>query len=241
MASAPICDLFIRSYWRDLEWLQFCLASVDRYCRGFREVVVVVPRSTEPWLRRKALPRTARFEFCRDYRDDYLGQQVTKLLADNITDADYICHVDSDCMFSRPTSPQDLFEDGRPRVLMEPWALLGRHLPWRKPTERFMGCPVLDSFMCQPPFTFPRWLYKEVRKHVATCHATDIETYVTAQPPRGFSEYNALGAFAWQHCHEGFRWVDISVSPPIEPHCRWFWSWGGLDTATRSEIRAILA
>src|SRR5947209_4154135 len=113
--KSTTCDLFIRSYWKDLEWLRFCLASIQRYCHGFRSVIVVVPRSTAPWLRRVSLPPHVRVEFCRDYPDDYLGQQVTKLLADNFSDADYICHVDSDCVFFRPTSPEDLIVDGKPR------------------------------------------------------------------------------------------------------------------------------
>jgi hypothetical protein len=241
LANSLICDLFIRSYWKDLDWLQFCLASVERYCRGFREVIVVVPQSTEPWLRRRLLQSTTRIEFCHDYRDDYLGQQVTKLFADTFTDADYICHVDSDCVFSRPTTPLDLVEKGRPRVLIEPCALLGRHRPWQQPTEKFIGYPVFDDFMRQPPFTFPRRLYKEVRQYAVARHGVDIEAYVTGQPPRSFSEFNVLGAFAWQYCHGDFLWIDISVSEPTEPHCRWYWSWGGLDKAVRREIKAILA
>jgi hypothetical protein len=237
--TGTTCDLFIRSYWRDLEWLNFCLESIHQYCRGFRSVIVVVPRSTAPWLRRVAPLPKARIEFCRDYQDDYLGQQVTKLLADTFTDADYVCHVDSDCVFFRPTSPEDFIVDGKPRVLMQPYELLGRHWPWRKPTEKFMGCQVFDDFMRHPPFTFPRWLYRELRSHAIAMHATDIESYIMTQPPRGFSEYNALGAFAWQQHRENFLWIDTTVSAPV-PHCRWYWSWGGIDAATRSEIQDIL-
>jgi hypothetical protein len=234
------CDLFIRSYWKDLEWLRYCLASIDRYCHGFRSVIVVVPRSTAPWLRREPLPAHVRVEFCPDYQVDYLGQQVTKLLADTISEADYICHVDSDCVFFRATAPEDLITDGKPRVLMQSSALLGRHYPWQKPTERFLGCPVLDDFMRQPPFTFPRWLYGALRGHAQAMHATDIERYVTGRPPREFSEFNALGAFAWQHYHEDFVWVDTAISPPVAPCCHWYWSWGGIDAETRREIEEIL-
>lgn len=234
------CDLFIRSYWKDLEWLSFCLESIDQYCRGFRSVIVVVPRSTEPWLRRTPLPRNPRIEFCKDYQDDYLGQQATKLLADTFTDADYICHVDSDCVFFRPTSPQDLIVDDKPCVLMQSCELLSGHRPWQKPTEKFLGYCVLDDFMRQPPFTFPRWLYPNVRKHAAASHGMEIESYIMAQPQRGFSEYNVLGAFAWHNHHEHFQWVDTAVAPPAIPHCRWYWSWGGIDAAIRQEIQGIL-
>src|SRR4051812_367004 len=79
----------------------------DRYCSGFQDVVVTIPRGSEPWLRRACLPQVGRIEFCRDYRDDYLGQQATKLHAETFTDADFISHVDADCIFVRPASPED--------------------------------------------------------------------------------------------------------------------------------------
>src|SRR5262249_21634305 len=211
-----------------------------KFCRGFRDVVVTMPHSSGPWLRRCSLPGNARIELCRDYRDDYLGQQVTKLLADTFTDADYICHIDSDCIFSRPTAPEDLIVDGMPRVLMRPSHLLGRHWPWVRPTEQFLGWRITGDYMQRPPFTFPRWLYPELREHAAAMHGLDIETYITAQPPRGFSEYNALGAFAWRHHRERFVWIDTSTAFPGDPHCRWYWSWGGIDRETRAEIENIL-
>lgn len=234
------CDIFIRSYWKDLEWLQLCLASIEKYCRGFRSVIVVLPRSSKAWLRRRGLPATARIEFCGNYGDDYLGQQVTKLLADTFTDADYICHVDSDCIFFRHTTPEDFISDGRPRILMRPCDSLKGHRPWQGPSEKFLGWRVLDDFMQHPPFVFPRWLYERLREHAVATHGVDIEEYVRAQPPRGFSEFNALGGFAWRRYRELFVWVDTSVGSPTPTHCRWYWSWGGIDAATRLEIAEIL-
>ncbi|MEU1817001.1 hypothetical protein ABZ543_17660 [Streptomyces roseifaciens] len=42
---------------------------------------------------------------CPDYAEDYLGQQVTKVLADRLTDADFIAHLDSDCVIRRVRDP----------------------------------------------------------------------------------------------------------------------------------------
>ena len=234
-----VCDILIRSYWKDFEWLEFCLASIEKHCRGFRAVIVVVPHSSEPWLRQYTLPGFARITFCPDYADDYLGQQATKLLADTFTDAEYICHVDSDCVFFRPTSPTDLITDGKPHIVKCPHELLSRRRPWRQPTEKFLGWEVTDDFMQQPPFVYPRWLYPEVRQHSKSKHGIDLEEYVTSQMPRGFSEFNVLGALAWQHYCDRFIWIDNSVSP-CETHCRWYWSWGGINDVTRAEIRQNL-
>jgi hypothetical protein len=235
------CALFIRSYWKDLDWLVLCLASVQRYCHDFDEVVVVVPRSTEAWLKRIDLPRVGRLELCPNYRDDYLGQQATKLAADTFTDATFICHVDSDCIFVRDTAPDDFIVDTRARIARRPIERLGRERPWQRPTEKFLGWAVRHDFMLHPPFTFPRWLYDSVRRHAVAAHGVDLETYLDAQPPRGFSEFNVLGAYAWRCAPDRFLWAHANEDqPPRDPHCRWYWSWGGLDRYTRLEIQQIL-
>lgn len=240
MARSVTYDIFIRSYWKDLAWLKLCLASIARFCTGFRNVIVVVPRSSEPWLRRR-LGRLegVRLELCPNYTDDYLGQQVTKLSADVHTDADFICHVDSDCIFCTPTEPHDLLLAGKPRIVTRPYALLDRHWPWRGPTEAFLGREVTHDFMQRPPFVFPRWIYEQLREYTVRNHGIDLERYVLSRPARGFSEFNALGAYAYAYHADRFGWVDGSVADPGAPICRWYWSWGGLDAATLHELELL--
>jgi hypothetical protein len=235
------CDIFIRSYAKDFEWLGYCLESIVRFWSGFRAVVVVVPESSRPLLRRLRLPSgAADLRFCPDYRDDYLGQQATKLSADAYTDADLICHVDSDCVFTRPTTTADFLVAGRPRIQIHPLSLLDRHYPWREPTRGFLGWEVDFDFMRHPPFVYPRWIYGELRSHSQRVHGIDLEAYVMSRPPRGFSEFNVLGAFAYQRHRDLFAWVDTSREPAVPPHCRWYWSWGGLDAVLRREIETLL-
>lgn len=177
---------------------------------------------------------------CPDYRDDYLGQQVTKLHADEFTDADFICHVDSDCVFTRPTKPVDLFQGRLPRVNMTPYATLDRHLPWRGITEAFIGERVEYEFMRDPPYTFPCWLYGAVRRHALSRHGTSIDQYVVDRPPRGFSEINALAAYAYVYERDSLAWCDITRSTAPESPCRVYWSWGGIDAPTRAELVSLL-
>lgn len=236
------CDLLIRSYWKDLAWLELCLASIRRFCRGFRRVILVLPGSSRPWLRRSAISTAdITIVFCAEYADDYLGQQVTKLMADHYSDADFICHVDADCIFARPCTPEQLIVAGRPRIVVRTDACADRHWPWRQPTEQFLRWPVREDFMQQPPFVFPGWLYHEVREFSLQTHHIDLETYVISQPPRGFSEFNVLAAFAFRHHHDRFLWLDRQRRDLPPPFCRWYWSWQGVDAHTRSEIQALLS
>jgi len=237
--AGPACDLFIRTYWKDIGWLRYCLESIAAYCEGFRDVIVVAPASSRERIERAGLRPGARFVWCRDYADDYLGQQATKLMADLHSDADLICHVDSDCVFNIRTTPRDLMQGRRPFISRRSIEALGGRSPWRKPTETFLGWPVAHDYMCHPPFLFPRGLYAEVRAHATSVHGVDIETYLAAQPRRGFSEFNVLGALAWARHREAFAWIDAETSPRA-PRCRWYWSWGGIDPAIRLEIERIL-
>jgi hypothetical protein len=233
--------LFVRSYCKDLDWLQLSLRSIERHCHGFAEVVVALPESSRPWLLRSPLPGWVRLIYGPVYPDDYLGQQVTKLNADLLVEAEFIVHVDADCIFTRTTRPEDLAPGGRPRVITRPIAELGRHYPWRGPTEAFLGFAVDLDFMQRPPFVYPRWLYPLLRRHCLNTHGLSIEQYVTNQMPRGFSEFNALGAYAFAYCAEAFDFPRIDTAQASSQHCDWYWSWGGLTPQIRQRIEAGLA
>lgn len=236
-----IFDIVIRSYWRDIPWLELCLRSIERHCSGFREVVVVVPSDSVPWLdRRPELRSSARFVTCPSFRDDYLGQQVTKLHADCITDADLICHVDSDCIFRRPTSPEDLAPGGRPRIFTRPLEELPRDWPWSRPTEEFLGWAPTHDFMQCPPFVYPSWLYPLVREWSAVHRGVELTDWILTRPARGFSEFNVLGAFAYERHRDDFVWVRAVDIGQEEATCDWHWSRGGLSRATRHQVLTAL-
>ena len=233
------CDIFIRSYYRDFDWLAYCLASIQKYCSGFRHTVLVVPAKSLPRLLYRGLGGDCTF-VCKSYADDYLGQQVSKLTADQYSDAEYICHVDSDCLFHRPTTPSDLCIDGKPRIVMKPYDRMPPTSSWRNITTKCLGHDVSFDFMQQLPLLFPRAVYAGLRSHVEAVHDTDIESYVIAQPYRGFSEFNALGAFAYHYRREAFTWVDSSREPVPRAPCHCFWSWAGIDAPTRASILRAL-
>lgn len=233
-------DILVRSHARDFPWLEYCLRSVERFCTGFRQVVLVVPRASAPWLPRYRLPAD-RVELCEDVRDDYLGQQVTKLHADLFSDADLICHLDADCVVDCPLAPADLMLEGRPAIPCTEYRLLGASVPWRAVTEKLLGFPVEHDFMRTQPLLYPRALYAELRSHCHALHGVALADYVLAQPPRGFSEFNALGAYAHRFHHDEFAWPVLESTRQQPRHCRWYWSWGGLDAELRRELEALLA
>jgi hypothetical protein len=234
-------DLFIRSYYKDLAWLSYCLRSVRKYGRGFRKVILVVPHSSAARLARSLLDHEVEPHFCEDFVDDYLGQQVTKLYADQYTDADYICHLDSDCLIRRAINPQELFVDGKILIQMTPYLVLPQAIGWQRLSERFMCRHVEYDFMRRQPFIFPRWLYPAVRAYAEQVQRRSLYNYILSQPPRGFSEYNAMGAVAYYLYFDKFVWRERTLPDPDESICRWFWSWEGISAATQEEIDKILS
>jgi FkbM family methyltransferase len=65
--------------------------------------------------------------------------------------------------------------------------------------------------------------------------------YIRMQPPRAFSEFNALGAYAWEHHRDKFVWVNTLDSLTQTPMAKQFHSWGGITLEIRTEIETILS
>lgn len=225
-------DLFIRSYKKDFEWLSYCLKSCAKSAKGFRQIHIVVPHGDQHELNHLTLEKV---HICPRYAEDYLGQQVTKLNADLYSDADFICHIDSDTVWLHDVSPKDFIHKGKAIMYYEPYDKIGE-CPWQPIIEEAVGWKPEFEFMRRPPHTFPRWIYKEMRDFLQTAHKVPFDTFVATRPDRRFSEYNTLGAYAWKHHRDKFDW-----RPPEQdkPTVKQFWSWGGLDS-NRQELDTIL-
>jgi uncharacterized protein DUF6492 len=234
-------DIFIRSYYKDFQWLRYCLRSIEKYSRGFRKTILVVPRSSAERLAWFGLDQRVETHICDNFADDYLGQQVTKLHADTYTDADFICHVDSDCVFRRKITPHDLVCGGKAIIPITSYRACPEEVGWQRLSERFLSRPVEYDFMRRQPLVFPRWLYAAIRIQTERLHKKSLHDYVNSQPARGFSEYNALGGFAYYNHFDGFIWRERCEWVPDESFCRWYWSWGGISASIRTEMDAILS
>jgi hypothetical protein len=201
--------------------------------------MVIVPEGSGERLRLAGVT-PARIRYCPRFPDDYLGQQVTKLYADTYTDADFIIHVDSDCIFRRTCSPSDLCKGGRPELLVTPCSQFPGRAPWQIATERFLRSKMSYDFMRRQPLMYPRWIYGELRQYARDLHKQELADYVMAQPPLGFSEFNALGAFAYSFYRSAFHWVETDEIAFDERFCRIFWSREGLHEGHQCEIESIL-
>ena len=244
--APPItCDIFIRTYPKDYPWLEYCLKSIGKFCSGFRKVWIISPSEVPEKIAASLgafIPVDVQVKVMNDETPDgYLAQQITKLYADTITDyqADYILHVDSDVIITRPITPQTFFAgNGKLRWLYTPYTEI--LTPWQPIMEKFMGAKVEFEFMRRFPMMFPRWLYPRLREFCHGKHGVVLCDYIRMQPRSAFSEFNALGCYAWEHQHDKFEWVNtIQIDAGIS-NSRQFRSYDGVTPEVKAEIETIL-
>jgi FkbM family methyltransferase len=221
-AASPICDIFIKTYAKDAEWLSYCQRSIARFAIGFRKVIVIDDKK----------------EYCED---GYLSQQIYKVYADTFTDADWILHIDSDTMFTRPVTPEIYLIGDKPRWMITPNSEIEKSLPWFSVMREFMGENAEFEFMRRFPFIFPRWFYAAFRQFILTQHGVDAETYIKNRPFRAFSEFNCMGAFAYKFFRDKFHWIDTSKDPWPELTVDQLWSHGGLTEEIKGRREKILS
>ena len=201
MTPTPTTDIFVKTCLHDRDYHQYCLRSIEKFCTGFRNTVVIEGEH----------PR------------GYLQQQVVKLHADQHTDADFILVTDSDTLFNQPVTPESFMVDGKPIWLHTPWTPEMRAVvPWFDPMQRFFGEEPPAEFMRRQPFMFPRIVLQTLREFCLSKHGRHIGDYI--MDSKSFSEWNILGYHCWKHHHDLFHWVDTSKDPLPELRVYQAWS-----------------
>jgi len=239
-------DLFLRSYAGDLAWVPYALRSLDRFVTGIRDIVIVVPANDYEKFKSLNLTReilcSSRFET----RDGYMDQMHDKLLAPVYTDADTILFWDSDVIAVRPFSPTDLIIDGKPRWLITPYSKLVNAdgtpaVPWRPITEKALGRRVEYEGMRAHPLMARAEALLAFRQFMENKHGMPLGDYIAWQPSRQFSEWNALGMWAYYYAPDHFSFWNTEEKGVPEPFVRQGWSWGGVTEDERRQMEEILS
>jgi hypothetical protein len=216
------CDIFIRSYSGDFNWLDYCLKSCNKYASGFRSIHIAVPVNDIGLLKsEKEIVHAVNM-----WADDYLGQQSDKLYADTFCSAEFICHLDSDCIWIQDVSPKILMPNGKPIMLFEEH---GSDSPWPPLMQKALGWYEKYDFMRRHPFVFPKHLYSEFRKWFKAKHGEDLVDWIKLQPYHEFTEFNTFGAWCYKFYPECF---DIRSPDQFDTFLKQYWSWGGIDGFT---------
>ncbi|QTC91183.1 DUF6492 family protein [Brevundimonas goettingensis] len=224
--------ILIRTYEKDAARLGFCLASIARFCSGFDDVVIVCQEKAVEFIRPivNASP-VGRLKICPAYENDYIGQQITKLRATDYIDTDYICHVDSDCVFFEAFKPQDYFFDDKPAMYYKDydWFYRQKHLnPWQFITSRLMNRQVDYEFMALFPLIYPKELYKDLEAWFVEANGyTYEELEAKLIIPNQVSEFNLMGAFSYYEgggkYHTFLDWGENPIKHYLKQYCTDAW------------------
>lgn len=235
-------DIVVKSFSGDLERFKYCVRSIQKLALpAFRRLVLIVPASDVHAFQALTLPSGTYLVASKEpaWAEPYLTQQVQKLCAFLFTDANYILHVDSDCIFTKPVTPEMFMRDGKPIWYMTPYTS-GLEVPWEQITAKFMQAPVEYEFMRRFPFLVPRFLHEAIAEFCQETHGTSLTDYILSQPGRSFSEFNALGALAYAKFRDKFYWIDTTKEEIPEPVLIQKWSHAPFTDADKAEFEEIL-
>lgn len=241
----------IASYGKDFPWLFHFLTSFRIHATGFLPPVIVVPGSDVPEAEKTVSEARSDAEVVvYDTPDrlktywwaDFMRAQVAMMSGDvHCPEADVVWLWGSDCFITGPLNPGMHVVDGRPVMPYSTFECIfrtGGKACWRQSTRVALGWEPDHEFMRRLPLLYPRAVFPGTRACVARSpHYRDFEdrAYGVAATRIGFSESNVMGAYAWRHLHDDYRWVcvDGDAYPPFaERHPSQtiqFWSRGGLD------------
>lgn len=237
--TRPVTDLFIKTWPGDYEWMKYAVRSIDKFCSGFRSLVIVTSDDKCPRPEKIG----SKVFVVEEGDRGYMHQQICKLNSDHFSDADFILATDADTIFIRPVTP-DSYRDRRNRInwMMTPIKEVtpDERSAWPRVMERFIGIMPNFEYMRRHPFMVPRWLLQAFRDFCWFTHRKTVHDYVMCQPGREFSEWNCLGFYAHTFHREAFNFVNTATDPWPELTVRQFWSWGGVEPARR-ELEVFLS
>ena len=234
---SPVVDIAIKSYPLDFEYLGYCLRSIHRFATGFRHILLMLPPDHGLHLTQEKI-------FIKPGPESYLYQQVCKLNVDWHTDADFIMHLDSDCVLNTPVTPSTFMVGDKPRWLMTPWKdCYESKKAWFHVVAKCVQEAPEHEFMRRHGIMIPKWAYGAFRDFVQKTHGISVDAYVMNQPGHEFSEFNCIGFWLWLYHRDKIHWHDTSIDgiPPCPIEQSWSWDANGMTQEFRNRMEMLLA
>lgn len=189
--------------------------------------------------------------------DIHIGYEIQKAVKcnwDSWSDADAVLQLDSDLIFRKELSANNLFRNSEiiwPKISFEKERQnknllkkekLGEEICWKPGTDWVYQKDVLDIYMCGKFFTITNELSKRFKKFVFKKTKNDIYDFFLNPSFPNFSEYELLGYFAETNNLKNNYFFSSIEDEVFQIHgnntVSKFWSWGGVDDITREKIEA---
>jgi len=229
-------DIFIRTYHKDLPWLDYALKSIHKHVTGYHRIIVAIPEGQGHLLSHLTTETVIEVP---DLEDGYIGQQLTKMEAWRYTDAECVLFWDSDVVAKGPIDiHQEYFKEGRPILYKTRYtSILGT--PWQAITAKAIGFDVEWEYMRRMPIAHQTASLGDCCAYIESIHDAALCDYLTAQPLRQFSEFNAIGAFVAEFQFKDYAIIDTDSIDMPPNKVEQFWSWGQITNEVRQKLHTI--
>ena len=261
--ARPLTTSFlIVTFKRDMDFLRYCLRSVEKYATGFAGVDLVVPVS-ERGLYDWTPNNTHVHYFDEPTGKGMLAHEFQIMHADEwCPDSDVIVHLDPDCCLWRPVTPKTFVQDGQILATREPYDRIGnpnRHI-WKRIVEEVTGIEPRWDFMLMHPNVHWREVYLKARQVIEQKTGRRLDLVIMNgrnEFPQSFAEFPVLGTVAEHFFGDRYRYTDYDKvadfrAAGVEPGssqyiyrldrdaCVECWSHGGIGSY-RALLDSILA
>lgn len=260
------------TYKKDLPFFRASLRSFQKFASGFAYAKVIVPNPDVPAFREHCVPVGVDVAGIDEPEGKgMLMHMAMQMLGETHfpTDADFIFHIDADCVFNQPTTPRDYLPGGKPIVCFREWDRLltrpveenelqtfmgftGRTIDfnrgayfWKFAADFALGFATQRQTMTQMPIVHCRGVYPRARAIIRNRFRTDIISHILQgrnEWPQTFCEFETLGAVAHRFFDNQYHWheLDRQGTYPVR-NVTQTWSHGGLDATEEHGRPQIIA
>jgi hypothetical protein len=234
-----ITDIFIKTYHRDFVWLEYCLKSVKKYAKGFRNVIIVsdntghiIPENISNIIPVKIyytnLPSKAPTYV--EHGLGYLWQQFVKLMWYKYSDANEVLILDSDEMLTTTLTPDSFKTNGKFNWFYRDWEKAGNGICWREPTEFLLNRQSEYDGMVLTGFVLQKQTTIALKNHLCSLHnSDDLWDIILKYNLKTCSEFNLFGNFVHLYGRTEYNLViNGDTSKYINSKINKEWSWGGI-------------
>lgn len=235
-------EIFVVTFRPHFPYLEWCMKSISKFARGFSKLNVLIPTGDKDAMtvllssvvQTHPLPFPIQIHLYDEWQGKGMLHHMRQIMyADEWCPyADFIAHIDADCIFTEPVTPDDYVKDGRPILRYELFdRICRRHggvIRWKEASERCLPFPIQFETMRCHPEVYHRGLYKESRELIQRHTGRTVDDHIADGPntfPQQFCEHVTLGNVAIERFRDHYVLIEQSsdrVSPPNK--LQQFWS-----------------
>lgn len=224
-------EIIIVTFARDFVYLEYCLKSIDKFASGFELVTILIPQNDMPMLMglfpRWDIKSTIRIKTMDEWPGaGFLHHEYMVMTTDQwrCGKSQFTCHIDSDCIFIEPVTPEYYLQDGKPILRYEEFDTLcarhPSHRQWEDCTAQCLPYDFLYETMRTHPEVYHIDTYARARERMREKTGEEVNTYIMRQKnsyPQTFCEFVTLGNVAMHDFHEQYALVRQTSDTPTPP------------------------